>query len=204
MLQTFSQGQVINMDESAIYLDTPSSYTYETFGARRVKATTTGNEKTRLSAAFTAAADGSKLPIFAIVPRVRSIPEIDALNDIATEYKTASTFDDEMVLNYIRRVVISYMTRRKFSTVLLIIDSAKCHLTDKVKSFCQLNGIKLFIIPPRMTNLLQPADVCWFAPLKKALKRQWDNWYINDTHTYTASNNMRLVKSDKKSIRFDF
>jgi len=46
-----------------------------------------------------------------------------------------------------------------------------------------------------MTYLLQPADVCWFAPVKKALKKEWDDWYINDTnlHTYTAANNMRLV-----------
>lgn len=183
------------MDESAIYLDAPSSYTYACKGSRRVKATTTGNEKTRLSAAFTASADGCKLPVFAIVPRVTRIEAIDALPDVTAEYKTSSTFDDEMIIKYLSRVVISYMTRRNFSTVLLLIDSARCHLTAKVKQFCIQNCIELLIIPPRMTYLLQPADVCWFAPVKKALKKEWDNWYINDTnlHTYTAANNMRLV-----------
>ncbi len=156
-----------------------------------MKVTTTGNEKTRLSAAFTAAADGYKLPIFAIVPRVRHIADIDDLADIASEYKTSSTFDDEMIIKYLTRVVVSYMTLRSFTSVLLIIDSARCHLTEKVKQFCASKSISLLIIPPRMTNLLQPADVCWFAPIKKALKREWDQWYIHEEHTYTAANNMR-------------
>jgi len=57
------------MDESSIYLDAPSAYTYDVKGTKRVKANTTGNEKTRLSAAFSAAADGVKLPVFVIIPR---------------------------------------------------------------------------------------------------------------------------------------
>ena len=53
-------SKLVNMDETSIYLDFPSSYTYEKKGKRRVKATTAGGERTRLSAAFTASADGRK------------------------------------------------------------------------------------------------------------------------------------------------
>ena len=54
------------MDESSIYLDCPSKCTYATRGSRRVKVDTHGGEMTRMAAAFTAAADGTKLPIFVI------------------------------------------------------------------------------------------------------------------------------------------
>ena len=48
------------MDETSVYIDFPSTYTYEECGAKRVKAVTAGQEKTRLSAAFTATASGIK------------------------------------------------------------------------------------------------------------------------------------------------
>lgn len=56
-------NKVFNMDESAIYLDCPRKYTFEEKGRRRVKINTHGGELARMSAAFTAAADGTKLPI---------------------------------------------------------------------------------------------------------------------------------------------
>ena len=37
------------MDETSIYVDFPSTYTYEESGVKRVKATTAGQEKTRLT-----------------------------------------------------------------------------------------------------------------------------------------------------------
>ena len=179
------------MDESSIYLDAPSTYTFDVNGTRRVKANTTGNEKTRLSAAFSAVADGSKLPVFAIVPRLRPIPEIDALTEIESEYKISSTFNDDMIIIYLSRIIVSYMQRKNLNSVLLIIDSAPCHLTAKVKEFCFQNRIKLVIIPPRMTNLIQPADVCWFAPFKKELKKKWNHWYVYEEHNFTKNDNMR-------------
>ena len=52
------------------------NYTYDQSGAKRVKATTTGSERTRVSIALCAAADGYKLPIVAIVPRVNSLKDL--------------------------------------------------------------------------------------------------------------------------------
>ena len=50
----------MNMDETSVNVDFPSAYTYEECGVKRVKATTAGQEQTRLSAAFTASASGIK------------------------------------------------------------------------------------------------------------------------------------------------
>lgn len=61
---SFTLGQILNMDESCIYLDCPSNYTYSPIGVRRVKASTAGGERTRLSSSFTAAANGQKIANF--------------------------------------------------------------------------------------------------------------------------------------------
>ena len=47
---------VLNADETTIYLDSPSNFTYEEKGTKRVKANTCGSERTRLSAMFTSTA----------------------------------------------------------------------------------------------------------------------------------------------------
>ena len=83
--------------------------------------------------------------------------------------------------------------RKKFQHVLLLIDSAPCHLTKKVHEFCAQNGVIPFFVPPRLTNLLQPADVCWFSSIKKTYKEKWNNWFIYGEKSFTKNNNMRSV-----------
>ena len=69
-IENYKPEEIINMDETSIYLDFPSNYTFSEKGAKKVKCTTTGNERTRISAAFSATASGQKLPILLVVPRV--------------------------------------------------------------------------------------------------------------------------------------
>ncbi|RNA37154.1 Pogo transposable element with, partial [Brachionus plicatilis] len=106
-----TDAQILNMDESAIYLDTPSSYTYSPKGAKRVKSNTCGSERTRLSTAFTGCADGSKLPILTIIPRKTEMPGFEPPQNVIPIYKTSSTFDDEVILTYINRVVLPRQQR---------------------------------------------------------------------------------------------
>ena len=42
-----------------------------------------------------------------------------------------------------------------------------------------------------MTNLLQPADVCWFKPLKQHYHTLWNEWFIKGNHTFTRNDNAR-------------
>ena len=41
-----------------------------------------------------------------------------------------------------------------------------------------------------MSNLLQPADVGWFAKIKRSLHNKWNEWYLSENYTYTKFNNM--------------
>lgn len=128
----YSDGQILNMDESCIYLDCPSNYTYAKVGVKRVKSSTAGGERTRLSSAFTAAANGHKLPIFSIIPRVNSIPELERIENIYFSYNRLSTFNDEMILKYLEQIILPYMQSKSYDNVLLILDLAPCHTTKKV------------------------------------------------------------------------
>jgi len=159
--ENYHLNQILNMDESACYLDT------KLISSKRVLASTSGNDRTRMLVAFTAASNGTKLPVFGINTRKKEIFELNELSNIVIEYKTKSTFDEDMIITYLRRIILPYLLKSSFSKILLLIDSATCHLTKNVKDFCYENNIFLCFIPPRLTNLLQPADVVWFCLIKK-------------------------------------
>ncbi|RNA04130.1 hypothetical protein BpHYR1_039126 [Brachionus plicatilis] len=55
----------------------------------------------------------------------------------------------------------------------------------------QVNGIVTNFIPPRMTNLLQPADVSWFASIKKQYHNKWNKWFLEDERSFTRFGNTK-------------
>ncbi len=104
--------------------------------------------------------------MLAIIPRKTPLDFVVPYN-VQLEYRTGgSTFDSEKIVAYIERTVVPYKLARKFTKLLLIVDEASCHKHQSVTDLCEQHGIFLVSIPPRMTNLLQPADVGWFGPLK--------------------------------------
>jgi hypothetical protein len=179
------------MDETSIYLDFPCNYTYTVKGAKKVKCVTTGNERTRISAAYSATASGIKLPLFLVLPRLKDLPNYTPPDGVIILNKTNGTFNDDVICKYIESVVSVYMQSYKLTKVCLIIDSAQCHKTVKVLSKCAEFNIKHMLIPPRLTGLLQPADVCWFSGLKKHYHRLWANWFLNEKKTYSSFDNVR-------------
>jgi len=96
-----------------------------------------------------------------------------------------------MILAYFQRIILPYKLRKNFDKLLMVFDEATCHMHKKVIDFCALHSIYLLTIPPRMTNLLQPADVSWFASLKRSYRQLWNNWYVYDERTFTRNNNAR-------------
>lgn len=129
---SYNPSQVLNMDESAIYLDSPPGNSYSKKGASRVKASTVGAGRVRLSTAWSASASGIKLPIYALIPKVTRVPDLHEVPNLIVKYKSSSTFDAEAVIDWITQVVIPYKEQRKLDRILLLIDKATCHVSSKV------------------------------------------------------------------------
>ncbi|CAF1085979.1 unnamed protein product [Brachionus calyciflorus] len=154
----FEPEILFNMDETTIYLDFPTNFTYESKGAKRVKATTCGGEKAKISAAFTASAAGDKLPIFILVPRKTDMPNYTPPDNVLIVYKDGATFDENTICSFTRKVLATHKELKDLPKIKLVLDSASCHQTTKVKDSFLECGIETLFIPPRMTNLLQQAD----------------------------------------------
>jgi len=55
--------------------------------------------------------------------------------------------------------LVPHIMRHNQTKPLLFLDSAPCHKTTQVQDALEENNIDYELIPPRMTNLVQPQDV---------------------------------------------
>jgi len=88
----FNPTEIVHMDETSMYMDMPGSYTFETIGAKRVEAGTTGKEKTRLSCAYSANAAGNKLDILGIIKREGAIAQMLIPDNFIPVYSSKGNF----------------------------------------------------------------------------------------------------------------
>lgn len=88
-----------------------------------------------------------------------------------------------------QKVLLPYRIVNDLPEINLVVDSARPHSTEKVKLECRQGNINQSLIPPRMTNHLQPADVCWFSQIKCAYHRRWCDWILYEEKTYTKNGN---------------
>ena len=67
-------------------------------------------------------------------------------------------------------------------TILLVFDSARSHISNKVKNHLQARRILRAVIPGGLTGLLQPCDVYWFKRLKDSIAKDIDAWKRDPNH----------------------
>jgi hypothetical protein len=209
-LRNIDHEQIYAADETNFRLDAPPNYTYETRGTQRVGAITSGKEKAKVSVMACATAIGVKLPLVIVVPRKTPLPRFRAPDNVIVVYKTSGTFDSTLIVDgFLKRfnfnsfvfliliwliffrVIDAHVLRSGFNNPALIWDNATCHSSAEVEEHLLKTKIVPIFVPPRMTGLLQPADVCWFRSFKLAFRRKYMNWCVNEPKTFTQYGNMR-------------
>jgi len=95
-----------------------------------------------------------------------------------------------MIIDYIKRVLVPHMRKYNLKKLYFMIDCAKCHEKQTVRDYCDKKGIVVKFVPKRLTNLLQPADVMWFASIKMHYGEKWNDWFIYDEKKLTSHGNM--------------
>jgi len=187
------RAEIFNIDETSIQLDAPGNYTYDTKGTKNVYGNTPGHEKVKISISLIAAADGSLLSPVVIIPRVNPLKNYTVPSNVIVYYKKGSkTFDSNVITEgVIRRALFPHLLRNNLKRPLLFIDSAPCHLTTQVRDELNHHNIDTIVVPPRMTNLLQPLDVSIMKSFKSKYHAKWTDWYLNSDKSFTRNGNMR-------------
>lgn len=146
----------------------------------------------RISVAFCCAADGTRLPPLILLPRKKPIPDFIPPTNVIVLNKPSGNFDTQTIVeSFFQRVLIPHILRNNLKNPIIYFDRAPCHFNDVVKTYLSKNNIEFEFFPPRLTNVLQPADIVWFKSLKSAYKNLWSDWYVNEDKAFTKQGNLK-------------
>ena len=81
--------------------------------------------------------------------------------------------NEQMYVRWLKHFAIE-VRPSKDRPILLIVDNHNSHATLEAYEFCKKNDIHVLSLPPHTSHRMQPLDVTFYGPLKKAYFRECD------------------------------
>lgn len=178
-----------NMDEISISFDLPATRTVNLKGAKDISISTTGHEKNNFTVVLAVTKDGSKLPPLVIFKR-KTVPKENFPKGIFVQANEKGWINKDMMHFWLNNV----WKKRKHSFFntksLLIMDSCRAHITEDVKEKVSKYS-NLAIIPGGLTKKLQPLDLTVNKSFKAKIRKEWNQWMINENFNFTKSGRIK-------------
>ena len=154
---------LVNMDETAVYLNISSNRTVHPKGEKTVSIHIGGASSMRFTLAVSIAMDGTKLPLFVIFKGMpggsveKSLPSILPDGVIGCVQKKGWMDNRTMAIWYsnVYKPHIADCTGQSA----LLLDDFVCHKSADISNALSEDNSMLLLIPPHYTGLLQPCDV---------------------------------------------
>ena len=128
--------------------------------------------KSSISVMFAGCANGTLLPPYVCYKATHLYdawtvggPPGTRYNQSASGWFEIPTFED-----WFETIALPYFSKLE-GKKLLIGDNLSSHLSVEVVRKCELNQILFVFLPPNSTHILQPLDVSFFRPIKKAWRK---------------------------------
>jgi transposase-like protein len=183
----FIPSAVVNMDETPIWADMPSTTTVEQKGASTIPIRTTGHEKKRITVALAIKSDGTKLKPYVVIPGKKVPQELRKISDVVVACSPNAWMNEELTIDWLNRVWGSLA----FSKRMLVWDSFRCHVSENIKEHVKRKNTVMAVVPGGCTKLLQPLDVCVNKPFKDLFRQQYDEWFRKGEFELTRGGNMK-------------
>lgn len=176
-LKNIPAENIANFDETNLSDDPGSSkctFRRVVKYPERIANSTKGN----ISVMFTATASGKRLPLYVVYKSTILYSEWISRAPPDTRYNCTKSgwFESAIFENYFETIIHNLLrpwAQKISGTKVVICDNLSSHLCIKVVELCQQNDIKFIFIPPRSTHITQPLDMAFFAPLKKAWRKNF-------------------------------
>lgn len=188
---------IINMDETPVYYDMPSSRTISILGEQTTAINTTGKMKKRITAVLAITSSGQMLPCMVILKGLKKVPKIPVPSNIILRAAFKGSMTENLMIDWIDSVLKPHV----ISKSVLILDDFASHKTDKVKEKLENLDVSYKLIPPQTTHYHQPLDVLIMSVFKAAMRNEYENWISNSPAIYTAKGN-RKSPSHSTIIQF--
>ena len=167
---SFPDAMVINMDETPLYFDMPTSHSVHRKGCREVRIRSTGAEKRRLTVILACTAAGDMLPPMVIFKGKRALKNLCIPAGVIVAVQPKAWNDAALTKIWIQKVLCRYTQKQH---ALLVWDTFSGHMTEDVAEELQKKNITVATIPGGCTSKIQPLDVSLNKPFKSNCRSQW-------------------------------
>ena len=174
-MMKLSAASIVNIDETNVDFDQPATRTLNRRGERTIRIASSGSAS-GCTVLLGVALDGSKLPPFVVFKASRNGRVIREVTTRAQEHGFPSDcvyivqkkawIDKELMLEWIQRVWVPWITSKGLEFSYLIMDSFKAHLVSSVSNALNDVGTSVEFIVPGCTSTLQVLDVGVNKPFK--------------------------------------
>lgn len=185
----FILSQIGNADQTPLCFDMPRNTTVEEKGARSVIVRTSGADKQRCTVMLAVTADGRKLPPYVIFKR-KTLPKAKFPQGIYVRVQEKGWMSAELMVDWVKTV----WGRRPGGLLLpsmLVLDSFRGHLVDRVRNELKELRTDLAVIPGGLTSILQPLDVSLNKPFKDNVRRLYTTWMAGGQHQLTPGGKIK-------------
>jgi DDE superfamily endonuclease len=159
---------IINMDQVPRYFKTEPKSTITTKGSCEVLMRKGGTSHKRFTVTFAITANGVMLRPHILFCGLNNKPAV--LIDILVDVNKTGMWNDDILLDFTKNVILSRQETAFYCDLdLYVIDSYGVHLNLAKSKILEKHNVFVAIIPPNMTNILQPLDV--------AINRSYQEYY---------------------------
>jgi hypothetical protein len=115
---------------------------------------------------------------------------INFSNDIYFTQNPRGWMNSELLILYMKQILIPFTKKYQMTNFHFILDSAPCHLKE-IEKVKDLLKEEIFIIPKGATYLLQPIDLSLGKPLKDYMRKMFNLWFEDNHEKVSESGNIK-------------
>lgn len=200
VLENVEPTHIVNYDETNLTDDPGKQKVLCRRGSKRVERIM-DSSKSSTSVMMAVTAAGHLLPPYVVYKAVHLYPtwieggpQGTMFNRTKSGWFDAPTFED-----WFDKILIPYFRNLPGKKV-LIGDNLSSHMSMHVLECCDQYNIDFLLLPPNATHLLQPLDVAFFAPLKKAWRAILTEWKLKNKGCILKADFPRLLTKAIENI----
>lgn len=173
MQHHFEPTMIYNVDETGITTVQETEKVIAPKGQKRVGSVTSWERGKTITVICAMSASGSFIPPLFIFPRKRHSPQLEKDGPHGAVYTCSHNgWTNENIFILWLRHFIKHTKPTADTPVLLILDNHNSHATLEACDLAKENHVVMLSIPPHSSHRLQPLDVAFYSPLKRAYNKE--------------------------------
>lgn len=172
---------IINYDETCLSDNPGAKLFIFKRGCKHPERVVNNNPKSSISIMFSGTASGHVFPCYVVYKATQMWNVWSCGGPTGTRYNRSISgwFDTTCFTDWFKSIILPYC-KRMTGKKIIIGDNLSSHFTPEVLRLCRENNIAFKCLPTNSTHIMQPLDVSYFAPLKKAWKEILSAWKQNE------------------------